>query len=690
MKDILIHQSLHGYSEGHRLLESSLKLPDEIARLILRMSDLSGGSIFPGFEEYLTGYPVPSLNLYVFAKTWYAAEMPRPGCVWTHSLILQSSDMGAIPSLDQLIKFFVRPKAVKGAGKSAKPSGSHSNSLRFVPELSNDQFESSDSPQAEELTSLVTALYHFNRRNLLVPALSAISTENSIMKIWSQQWPALRSHFSFCTGALSSRGFAGKPFDIQCAPPQLIREIVTSALAKQSQEMSVLIREESAPEEPWINVVVSDASTANGGPFRKVLWSLADGSQISDFKNFAFLTMQLLSDKQFSLQELISLVARQFPECASGSVLKKNLFGERPSLFQKFNFSEWEILSELSVLEDCSAFDSISLNLRSRANQLCKDRPDDAKQLMAKLFSGPINSLGEDVLAGLLEAMNPEIAKRITEQQPHFLPTLFRAKPELGTSADLWRAAGDHVRELFESLSSTENLSEERITGISEAIMASGSESLVRRAMDKWGKPAVFGVLNHVAKSGNSLSERVMGALTFHDVSVMEWVTANADSPLFVRVVCAHVLAPYSYKIKGFGSEIWLRTYEELRNAGDYEEINYLAIFLLALAFQNASPEPTRVIALCFEYVHQLGWDDRLPDENWIVLDPLVPHLLWLHDWDKCERMRRGLIEAFVKFHWPAEELHGCIKSDSLLSRILKSAKSVDGGMALFSHFNRN
>jgi hypothetical protein len=51
MKDVLIHQSLHGYSEGHRLIESSTKLPDEIARLVLRMSDLSGGSVFPGFED---------------------------------------------------------------------------------------------------------------------------------------------------------------------------------------------------------------------------------------------------------------------------------------------------------------------------------------------------------------------------------------------------------------------------------------------------------------------------------------------------------------------------------------------------------------------------------------------------------------------------------------------------------------
>jgi hypothetical protein len=239
MKDVLIHQSLHGYSEGHHLLETSIKLPDEIARLMLRMSDLSGGSIFPGFEEYLTAYPLAPVDLYVLAKTWYAAEMPRPGCVWTHSLILQSKDFEAIPSLDQLTKLFIRPKAIY-ASQPPKLSGSCSSSILFDPESAENQPALTEIPLAKQLSALVNSLYAFKRRNLLVASSSSTEFENSIMRLWSQQWPALRSTFSFCTGSLSARGLAGKPFDVQCAPSQLIREITTSALAKQSQEMSML------------------------------------------------------------------------------------------------------------------------------------------------------------------------------------------------------------------------------------------------------------------------------------------------------------------------------------------------------------------------------------------------------------------------------------------------------------------
>jgi len=49
---------LHGYAEGHRLLESSIEVPEDLTRLVLRLSDLSGSNISSGFEEYITGYPL--------------------------------------------------------------------------------------------------------------------------------------------------------------------------------------------------------------------------------------------------------------------------------------------------------------------------------------------------------------------------------------------------------------------------------------------------------------------------------------------------------------------------------------------------------------------------------------------------------------------------------------------------------
>jgi hypothetical protein len=107
---IKIHQALHGYSDGHRLLEASMVLPRETERVVLILSDMSGPSMLHGFESYLTGYPLPDAGLYAFARTWYAAEMNRPGCVWTHTLLIENADLAHIRDLRTLVRLFRRPQ----------------------------------------------------------------------------------------------------------------------------------------------------------------------------------------------------------------------------------------------------------------------------------------------------------------------------------------------------------------------------------------------------------------------------------------------------------------------------------------------------------------------------------------------------------------------------------------------------
>ncbi len=108
-RTIALHQLLHGYDGGHKLLAASRELPPTVARKILVQSDLSGSIPPKAFETYLTGYPLREISAYAFARTWYAPEMPRPGCVWTHTLLIEADDVAMIPSLSSLLKYFTRP-----------------------------------------------------------------------------------------------------------------------------------------------------------------------------------------------------------------------------------------------------------------------------------------------------------------------------------------------------------------------------------------------------------------------------------------------------------------------------------------------------------------------------------------------------------------------------------------------------
>src|ERR1700740_3131163 len=104
---IKIEQTLHGYEVGHQLLMSSTPLSSDAKQTLLVQSDLSGSNIDEYFKSYVTGYPIG--NYYAFSKTWYADEMPRPGCVWTQTLLIAFADLGKIPDLSELRKLFKRP-----------------------------------------------------------------------------------------------------------------------------------------------------------------------------------------------------------------------------------------------------------------------------------------------------------------------------------------------------------------------------------------------------------------------------------------------------------------------------------------------------------------------------------------------------------------------------------------------------
>lgn len=676
MNSVAIQQTLHGYAEGHRRLDGSIKLGDEAARLVLRMSDLSGSSVISGFEEYLTGYPLQSAKMYALAKTWYASEMPRPGCVWTHTLFIPVSCMSEIPNLESLIARFVRPRGPNRFKGYSKP-------MEFeVPERFSEQAVTSNDGLTIQIGELIETLYVQGKNNVLIGTQSSRTFESALMRVWSQQWPRLRSAFSFCTGALSSRGFGGKPFDVQCTHPSLVREISSNTLAKLSQELSSLVKsDQKLPS--WFTRAVADACKPNGWTFRRLLWEFADEPNWNSFGSYARLIAELLDSSERDPDSLLGIVARFFPSASEGAGLKAALFGGKQDIPGFRHFDEVEVLSAVALTSHFEAYSSEALQLKARGSDLCRRDPRFARETISRLFRSSINPLGEDILAGIAEAINPSIAQAVTVEQPQFLSALFRAKPELGSSVELWTAAGDRRRELLDSITLNKNLSAELIEAIVCAFLKSNAEFLLQRALETWGRPAVIGVFDWLAKDNGTLSERSLDALAAHVEEIVKWLIANKNCPQRVTIVAAHIIAPYSNRVRHLDSSIWLSTFRNLAMHGNPGEANYFAALLLALGFQNAPPDALSLVEECFERVHQVAWDDALPDDAWVILDPFVPHLMWLHDWDKCERLRRGLIEAFVKYRWLPLKLENFVKNDLFRSRVIDSAKKVDGGREL-------
>src|SRR5271168_894484 len=101
-RSLKLHQCLFGYNDGHRLLASSLRLPSDAASSLLIHSDLLPDFNSSLSDRYWTGLPLPVAKVYALMRTWLAPEMPRPGCVWTHVILVGVADMARLPELSLL------------------------------------------------------------------------------------------------------------------------------------------------------------------------------------------------------------------------------------------------------------------------------------------------------------------------------------------------------------------------------------------------------------------------------------------------------------------------------------------------------------------------------------------------------------------------------------------------------------
>src|SRR4051812_29550211 len=101
-----VAQALYGYSDGHRLIASSIILPTDAGRKLRSITDMA----FDGHAgSYLTVAPFPGLRRHAVIKTWPATHL-RPGSVWSHVLLVDFVDLGHLQSLSALATLFKKPQ----------------------------------------------------------------------------------------------------------------------------------------------------------------------------------------------------------------------------------------------------------------------------------------------------------------------------------------------------------------------------------------------------------------------------------------------------------------------------------------------------------------------------------------------------------------------------------------------------
>lgn len=649
---------------------------------MLIMSDMSGPSMVPGFETYVTGYSLTDVGFYALAKTWYAPEMDRPGCVWTHTLLIENTDLARIADLTNLTSLFVKPS------KNGATWDSYESPLFFSREdlsTTSETLPKRINRTWEVLAGeVLRALYNSPDQPVYVAISNVTDYEALAFAVWSQQWPRLRRNFWFCTGAITNRKAGGRLFDLQMIPRasvnRLEREVVSAVIIDGETDS------ENTKLPDWVSAAIADLYNPNDISLRSFL-RLFGSETIQGRADFLRLTETFLVYKAVSLgkqplADLINVISKYFPKPHDAARLKNTLFGG--STYKKLlsgpPIPEDELLRELITTEHHSIFDAEALVVRERAKLLIEKNPSLASELAYTLLGADLTPIGDEFLAGIYDSELVTGFSASSKTRRGILPLLLKHKPSIVASLPLWQGDAYEQRELFNLITAHKDLTDAEVDNLVSAMLNAGSDAVTYEIGYKFGTRAVNAVLawcdGSPVATTLGLSPGWRRVLFNHPYALLRWMEREPPPSVATMALIASLLNPHSADVIGRGANIWVPLADAALDTLDHQTLISTMTFLLALGFNNHSRNASWLVARSFETVHSAAETDLL-GPNWRLLDYLAPVLSEWRDWDKCERLRSALVQNFIRFRWPNSHLLKALENPKTLIQVFAQSSNV-------------
>lgn len=325
-----LDQLVFGYDGGHRLLAGSRALArDSLSRLLSATdADPGGGGI-----RIAAGVPLPDDDAYAVAVTWSAPEVPRPGAVWSHALVIAAADLSAVSDPFAIADLTQRPTAdaISTYGKAINAT-LPANSSR-------------PTGASVDLLSRVLAAAYLPDAARRVEVGDPHLAERAISAVWQSQWPQLRGHFWFYT-----RDTAGS------AEPA--HGIVLARRLRGARPS----RPPSVP--PWLTHLASELNLGQQGPVVVFLTSFGPEDRPSK-STVGFLGNLFDAVQTTEVGVVRSLIEDRYDQPSMGRMIKHALFGKGRTTWQ---INEHDRLDAL-LASASAAWDFGDLELASRLSK---------------------------------------------------------------------------------------------------------------------------------------------------------------------------------------------------------------------------------------------------------------------------------------------------------------------------------
>ena len=604
---MIAQQLLFGYERGHRLIAGSTVLsPDDVLRL-QAATDTAGFSSF-----FISGTPL-STGQYGFSVTWPAPELPRPGAVWAHVLVLEAESLERLTDLSVLLSYARRP------GSDAFEA--------FTQPVELEEFGRSLPVEADEdSVRQVMAAAYGRRRSSLLQIEDLDRATSALLAVWSQQWPALRRRFAFRTREISSDRHSDRVFTI-------------ARRVRGERPKASLV---SAGEPHWLNELAADA--IQPGELRLWLWKFGP-THAPSARNLVGLADVLVSAREEDRFAVLHKVTDRYPRPAAGRRLKQALYGSSREI--------WSLADELRIADVVS----------SGADVWDVDALDIAHRVALLGYRGSwapvVDAWGREIVptvsaalvAGFAQAASDDLLARMTLQNPEVAAEVARRAPFVLQAASFWRRlVSSGVITLGHLLGDVVDAA--TVAAIIRGGHASSVRVLVQDAaismdklMEAFDLPdgLSWGELHESLPpppAPEPSTERGLIVLN----AAYQWANDSACASCEKRLPLALESS------RGMIDEAWLRSATQ------------------SMIVASVPSSRRQLLQVVFGPLHQAITTDRLPRDCWRQLGPALPEAA-----DPAQRLRLFLIERIRDEKWSSEEVGRAIRDAGAYADLIRT-----------------
>lgn len=654
------------------MLATSLQLPEEAASVLLLLSDLAPGLSLSAHGGYWTGAPLPSVKSYALMHTWLAPEMSRPGCVWTHVLIVAFSDIARFPELSILVEHFTRPSP-------ATSFESYGTPILLTP-LSADATLRQKAPCFAKVNAqrVIQAIYADHGTGTVIAPLGVL--DDVIFAIWSQQWPRLRRSFSFRTAASSNENLSTttKKFDL-----------VVLLVSGRNQDK--VIDNDLNSIEAWEKICIDDLLFPHNTEFRRFLWRYGSDVRLGR-KRFKFLANIYLSTRATRLSDknlhaLLASVTKVLSSTEDGKVLKEDLVGSNQySLLPSLDpidlltfYVNNPVASKLPTLS-ANTFEAIQQNWSDRSEEIlsiAETAAEHATELEGKLL---------DQLAAVTDSST---FLSSTQTRPNLRDKLLASNPSLLDSDYLPNISSVELLRLIEYVPDDAHILIDRILlRLLEVDDINLAEEMIRRFPDS-AIAAVMGAIESFFTGDRAtIPQSWVKSISAQSSKILNSGFIDRARTTSALSFFASMLGYGQPAILQAGPMPWVNGLKNSRdNLGGGERQKFL-VFLLELALYEPTAGCESLFEIAFDSIHTDLKYSKLSLEQLSQLLHFLPNLSWFKNWDYCLRLRLGIVDAYVKHNLNPTSFKRLTSNPYLYEELIELAGNSKAGCKFLRKLN--